>query len=86
MYEVYIFVQSFISADSSDLCDSNPFGFVSIGLIFTEKNRFQTGFHRFFDISGLVKTGPMVPTKPVPVRLHSRFFPVAATGLRNTIN
>jgi pyridoxal/pyridoxine/pyridoxamine kinase len=26
----------------------------------------------------------VVPKKPVSVRLHSRFFPTAATGLQNT--
>jgi hypothetical protein len=63
-----------------------------------EKNRLQpvaVGFSQFFFSFQHEKTGtgtdpgspkpdPSVAKKPVAVRLHGRFFPVAATGLRNT--
>jgi hypothetical protein len=63
-----------------------------------EKNRLQSvavSFFRFsfFSLGGKTGTGTdpgepktelVVAKKPVPVRLHDRFFPVAATGLQNT--
>jgi hypothetical protein len=50
----------------------------------TNRNRLQPVFIGFYHFSSNEKTATVVFKKPVAVQLQDRFFPVAATGLRNT--